>query len=177
MDLRTKRTTLAIKKAFFELRQTTELKKIKVTKLCEIAMINKATFYNYFESIEHLVEVLDNEYIDHLIYNLRDYSLNFNNSEFLLEICKGLEKEKSEIFIHFKERQDVLFYKLIDKIKQDYINNNMPKEEIIKTIFLASGGLVSILYFIFYESFDKELVVSTLSSIIDHFGKMSKISS
>lgn len=171
MDLRTKRTLLSIKEAFFKLRQTTELSKIKVTKLCEIAMINKATFYNYYESIDHLVDTLDNELIEQIFIDLKQYASFSDNKTFLLEINKNLKDKKEKIQSHFKERQNVLFYKLIDRIKNQYIEMQMPKEEIIKTTFLLSGGLISILYFIFYENYDPELVTSTLSEILTNLEK------
>ena len=47
MDIRIRKTEQAIKNAFIELRSKKSLEKITVKELCELAMINKSTFYSH----------------------------------------------------------------------------------------------------------------------------------
>ena len=51
MDLRIKKTKIAVKKAFLQLRNNNSLEKVKVKDVCEVAMINKTTFYKHYEDI------------------------------------------------------------------------------------------------------------------------------
>ena len=63
VDLRIVKTRKNIREAFFELRQKHPLEKIKVKTLCEIALINKGTFYKHYQDIYALSEEIENETI------------------------------------------------------------------------------------------------------------------
>ena len=54
MDLRIEKTEKGIKNAFIELRSKKPLEKITVRELCEIARINKSTFYSHYKDIYDL---------------------------------------------------------------------------------------------------------------------------
>jgi len=60
-DLRYKKTEIAIKEAYLALKNNTA-KPIKVTELCEKAMINKTTFYTHYETIDALKKQVCQEY-------------------------------------------------------------------------------------------------------------------
>ena len=49
MDLRIEKTERGIKNAFIELRSRKPLEKITVKELCELACINKSTFYSHYK--------------------------------------------------------------------------------------------------------------------------------
>lgn len=55
-DLRVVRTRKLLCKALFELLEEVPFDKISVTDICDKAMVHRATFYNHFESKEHLLE-------------------------------------------------------------------------------------------------------------------------
>ena len=57
-DLRVKKTLLSLEKAFYELRKVKPLEQIKIKTLCENAMVNKTTFYNYFSDIYVFLTIL-----------------------------------------------------------------------------------------------------------------------
>ena len=61
MDLRKQRTKNSIINAFIQLRAKKPLEKITVTELAELAYINKATFYTYYQDIYDLSEQLETE--------------------------------------------------------------------------------------------------------------------
>ena len=54
MDLRRQRTKNSIINAFIQLRASKPLEKITVKELSELAYINKATFYTYYQDIYDL---------------------------------------------------------------------------------------------------------------------------
>ena len=70
MDLRIQKTEKAIKNVFLELRARKPLEKITVKELCELALINKSTFYSHYEDIYALSEAMEQETVrlDHREY-------------------------------------------------------------------------------------------------------------
>ncbi|GEP18981.1 TetR/AcrR family transcriptional regulator [Pediococcus argentinicus] len=67
MDRRVRKTQTAIKKAFFELLKEKGIEGVKVSRICELADINRGTFYlNYIDKYD-LLEKTISESIDELI--------------------------------------------------------------------------------------------------------------
>ena len=66
MDLRIEKTEKGIKNAFIELRSKKPLEKITVRELCEIARINKSTFYSHYKDIYDLSDTLEGEAVSHI---------------------------------------------------------------------------------------------------------------
>ncbi len=76
MDKRIEKTQKAIKEAFIKLRAKKPLEKISVKELCEIAYINKSTFYSHYENIYALSDALEYELVLSIISSIpRDFSL------------------------------------------------------------------------------------------------------
>lgn len=59
-----KYTKMVIREALFELLETKPLKQITVKSLCELADINRGTFYSHYRDIYDLVEKLEGELIE-----------------------------------------------------------------------------------------------------------------
>ena len=59
MDLRIVKTRKSIRSAFLELRKTNAVDEIRVNRLCEMAMINKTTFYKHYQDIYALAEEVE----------------------------------------------------------------------------------------------------------------------
>ena len=75
-DLRVVRTRKLLCKALFELLEEVPFDKISVTDICDKAMVHRATFYNHFESKEHL--------------KMNSFSLVPKNDKSLLLINSGM---------------------------------------------------------------------------------------
>ena len=75
MDLRVLKTKKSIKEAFLELRKKHSIDEIKVNALCEMAMINKTTFYNHYRDVYELAEELEREVLEHFLENFRDVDM------------------------------------------------------------------------------------------------------
>lgn len=74
-DLKFTRTDKLIMSSFVELLEQTPIEKISVVDICEKAMIKRATFYNHFESKDHLFNAI--------MYQMQE--------ELFLSILKGNE--------------------------------------------------------------------------------------
>ena len=82
MDKRVEKTKYAIKNAFMELRRKKSLEKITVKELCELAYINKSTFYSHYEDIYALSDAVEYEIVLEIISSIpKDLDYNFSNPE------------------------------------------------------------------------------------------------
>lgn len=107
MDIRIKKTQTAIKNAFMELRSKKALEKISVKELCELACINKSTFYSHYEDIYALSEALEIETVNSIIQSIPkdiDYSSD-NADSFTRELCLAFVSHINIINILFSGNQ------------------------------------------------------------------------
>lgn len=70
LDIRIYKTKKSIYDAFIELRSKKELRKITVRELCETALINKSTFYSYYEDIFDLEDKIESEVVENIINSI-----------------------------------------------------------------------------------------------------------
>ena len=66
IDRRTKYTLNIIKESILKLMEQKEISKITVTELCNLAEINRATFYKYYVDIYDLIEKIELELYDNI---------------------------------------------------------------------------------------------------------------
>lgn len=65
-DGRVRYTKMRIRSAFYELLQKTEYEKITVTSICDLAEINRATFYKHYLDVPDLVDKLQDDAVSEL---------------------------------------------------------------------------------------------------------------
>jgi len=63
MDIRVRKTEAAIKNAFMELRSQKPIEKITVKELCQLAQLNKSTFYSHYDDLYALSDSMQAETI------------------------------------------------------------------------------------------------------------------
>ena len=120
MDLRVQRTRKNIIDAFVALRSKKELDKITVTELAKAAMINKATFYRYYQDIYDLSEQLEEEVIGIAIDSIPhpEYFLT-RPKEGVCSIAQALLNQSELYNIVFSgKRREVLAVRLEDALKR-----------------------------------------------------------
>ena len=66
MDRRVKYTKKVIKETFLNLLETKDISQITVKEICEIADVNRATFYRYYLDIYDLLEKIEEDLIEDL---------------------------------------------------------------------------------------------------------------
>lgn len=119
-DLRFKKTEIAIKKAYMDLK-TSNAKPIKVTELCEKAMINKTTFYTHYETMDALKKQICQEYISKIL----------NNCAHINEMLTDINAFVNDIYTLFNEHK-----KIILRLYENDINAlvNDVEKELLKII-------------------------------------------
>ena len=86
MDLRIEKTERGIKNAFIELRSRKPLEKITVKELCELACINKSTFYSHYKDFYDLSDSMEAEVV-------RSMTNSISHPEYIMEIPAEFTRE------------------------------------------------------------------------------------
>ncbi len=73
-DLRVRRTLEAIRRSFESLLLEKDYEKITVTELAERAMINKKTFYTYYQSLDDLLTEIQDELSEEFAERTKNYT-------------------------------------------------------------------------------------------------------
>lgn len=123
MDKRIEKTKRAIKEAFIELRKTKPLEKISVKELCELAYINKSTFYSHYENVYELSDAIEYETVLSIIASIpRDLEYTLVHPElFTREVTIAFVKHMPQIRIvfsgknktHLADHLEIIIKKLI----------------------------------------------------------------
>ncbi len=107
MDIRIAKTETAIKNAFIELRSRKPLEKITVKELCQLACINKSTFYSHYEDIYALSETLEKETVASIINSIsKEHEYSHENLDlFSREVCLAFISHITLIQILFSGKE------------------------------------------------------------------------
>ncbi len=134
------KTQKAIRESFMELRKDLPLAKIKVKAICDMAMINKSTFYKYYEDVYDLSDKLENELIEEML-RVNEEELILENPEgFLDSIHNILVTKNAEIDVLFQDRQEILLAKFNKRLCADLFKEGRENAALATTFVL--GGLV-----------------------------------
>ena len=140
MDLRMVKTRLQIKKAFLTLREKLMPEKIKVKDICEVAMINKTTFYNHYTDSNELSNEIDDSAIDKVISSLPEKNTIFENPKaYISGMLQALERESSNLKVVFRGKQEVLCAKLETRLHNLYDNATNDPDDNIRLSFAIGG--------------------------------------
>lgn len=174
MDLRAQRTRRSIINAFIELRATKPLEKITVKELSEKALINKATFYQHFEDIYALSEMLEEEAIETIFQNIPHVnSLTENPADGCRELFNALSSQGALMNILFSgSRQPLLISRLEPKIKSAIYAAHPEyqgdlEKEILLTVLVQGNASA----FAAYRHADPQQVIDILAKISDRLTK------
>ena len=115
MDLRLEKTERGIKNAFIELRSKKPLEKITIKELCELACINKSTFYSHYKDIYDLSDSMEEEVVSSITNSIShpEYIME-NPAEFTKELFLAYLSQNSLTMILFSGSQR---NHLVDKIE------------------------------------------------------------
>ena len=173
MDLRMVKTRKQIKEAFLYLRAKLMPDKIKVKDICEVAMINKTTFYNHYADSAQLSDEIDDFAIDKVMSGFSEKEKVFDDPKvYIIGLLRSLEKESSYLKIVFRGKQDVLCSKLYERLHRYYDDRVSGEEDKIKLSFII-GGFVSVVrdHLMKDTACDVEGLARATSSMIEPFLK------
>ena len=159
MDLRIIKTKNSIRDAFLKLRSENALEKIKVTRLCELAMINKTTFYKYYQDIYALSEEIENETILSIMDSFDHLDTLFSDpAGFVKGLYYAFTSHEDLILIIFSDRLDVLISKIEKLLIVNYQQlSTMPEQQILLSLLFWGGS-----HILMESRYQEELMLDTL---------------
>jgi len=162
MDLRIVKTKKNIREAFLALRAESMLEKIKVIKLCELALINKTTFYNHYQDIYALSEEIEDETISSIMNNFQHLNDLFSNPDaFIKGLYYAFKSHEEVIVTLFSGRMDILIDKAEKQLLVQYpLLGDMPEKEIILSFLLWGASHV-----LSESKYDEAILLDTLTKV------------
>jgi AcrR family transcriptional regulator len=145
-DARIRFTKKAIQDAFIKLLDEKPLNKITVKEICEIAEINRATFYKYYKDTYDWLYQLENIMLGNAQFII-DTIIPANTQEIITYFLERLRDKKEFLIILHTKYGDKFFYdrffslcilKINEKIKNEslFINDDHP---LWKSYYLSYG--------------------------------------
>lgn len=140
MDLRIVKTRRAIREAFLQLRATTKLEQVKVKDICDLAFINKTTFYKHYQDVFLLSEELEMELANRV---WEDFALKgellTDPEGFLADMRAAMEKHLPEIRQVYQGRMNVYFSQMETRLITLYTASARTDLDQILLIFVLAG--------------------------------------
>lgn len=151
IDQRVMLTQMLLKNALVQLMQEQHISKISVRAICEVADINRSTFYVHYSDQYDLLSKVEQEVIDNLSIYLGKQEFNNTRPLSVQTLARILDyfKENEELFkallsenCDFAFQKDLLEFAQVINVQQNLALNKRT-QEYIKTFSLT--GIISML--------------------------------
>jgi Transcriptional regulator C-terminal region len=150
MDRRKKYTRMVLKESLMKLLQKKQISSITIKEICELADINRSTYYAHYSNQYELLNLIEEEFIEDLVATLSQY--NFSKEKEALQMTEKLFEyiaENSDVcHILLSENSDIHFQKKGMKITQQFIFKNWITDKTLDketyeyiNLFLVSGSI------------------------------------
>ena len=169
MDLRMVKTRNQIKAAFLALRERCMPDKIKVKDLCEVAMINKTTFYNHYADSNELSNEIDENAIDMVLSDFSEQDKLLEDPKaYVTGLFHALERESAHLNRVFRGKQEVLCIKLEERLQSICSRTGESPEEKMKMSF-AIGGFCRVVrdYLLANTKYSIDQLVETTTHLVE----------
>ncbi|WP_144475160.1 TetR/AcrR family transcriptional regulator [Cytobacillus oceanisediminis] len=126
MDRRKKYTRMVLKESLMALLKEKPISSLTIKEICELADLNRSTFYAHFSSQYDLLNAIEEEFIEDMVSTLNQY--NFSKEEEALKmtdkILEYIARNSDVCQMLLGENSDIHFQKKGMKITQEYIFKN-----------------------------------------------------
>ena len=123
MDIRVIKSKNSIFDAFVNLRSKKELRKITVKELCEKALINKSTFYTYYEDMFDLSDKIESSVVDGIVSTITNPQMMIDEPvKFYRSLLEAMAENKKLIDTVFSGIKDC--YSSNDYVIMELLNND-----------------------------------------------------
>ena len=171
LDIRIEKTERAIKQAFMELRAQKPLEKIRVKELCDLACINKSTFYAHYQDIYALATLLEDEMVEVVVASLPNLTASdvSQRTEWLArEMFHAFMLHQKEIHILFADSRQGLFINRVEQALCKCISQEDPsfENDLVRKVVLSFCVQGCYYTFMGYcDQMDEKRLVSLLAAI------------
>lgn len=156
IDRRVKYTRMVLRQSLLELMKSSPIEKITVKNICELADINRGTFYSHYSDPRALLEQIENDLFNDLKATLDRYLtdavLSSGSYEMIIEIIKCIEMNSDICKIILGEHGDHDYLKRIvdlayEKFRESWIVNMRVRDEKLAEYFYSfiSTGSIGVI--------------------------------
>ena len=139
MDLRIVKTKQQIKQAFLALRHKYTPEKIKVKDICELAMINKTTFYKYYVDSLALANKVEESCMEKLMNAFSEKKSLFESPKAYVQgLLSATEKYDEELRAVYRDRKEAFVAKLEQRLMSACESGENTERSMAAT-FMISG--------------------------------------
>ena len=184
-DARVRYTRMVIEDSFLQLLQQKHVSKITVTELCQMAQINRATFYKHYADVPQLLEKLEERLFDQIKAVFTDHAVGLET--FLLDMLNYTRNEGMQFMILGSDNGDpnlmaktfMICYESAYPLLEKNLSVGTEEERRMLYQFLSHGSGGILTYWIrggMQESPDRivKLILELCSGAANAFEKISK---
>lgn len=169
-DARVRYTKKALRGALLKLMETKQIKSITVKEVCDLAEINRATFYTHYKDCFDLLEQIENELIEDYRSSLK-YLTGFDVTE-LLKAIFGMIEQNMDLcrLLIFDHPDNALIQKMIAATHDRSIEGwravlTRASEEDMEMLYTClSNGLMRVVVE-GYQKYDKKKLVEFVNTM------------
>lgn len=178
MDKRIYKTKNSIFEAFIELRSKKELRKITVRELCDKAVINKSTFYSYYEDIFDLADKIESEVVENIVNSIPHPEKMIDNPAlFYQNLLEAMTSNQTIIGTVFSGSQHPNLVEKISKALKAIFFKFYPQSESNRNFCIMLDYTIYGSYYAFEENRTKGYsteLTGTIAIITEHMSKLMK---
>jgi len=128
---------MVLKESFIKILEKKDISQISIKEICEVADINRATFYAHYSDQYDLLRKIEDELLDNINTHLAEFDQKNSNIDVILtaeKIFEYLKENAKQCKLLLSERGDFSFQKKImilvyEKIITEITDNNMITKE------------------------------------------------
>ena len=186
-DLRVRKTKLNLYNGLIKLMEEKPFEEIKVTDICNKALVNRSTFYDHFndkyELFESYVRYIGKNLDDKINVDVDAVSMNQLYIEYIKLFLNELEENFSLYEVVFKNNSNSNIRKSIINILTNAILNKINEEYEIHDLYFAKlavifyvSGAITLVEYGFDNNipFEKDKVIDLFNHIIPEIDKKRK---
>ncbi|SES12358.1 DNA-binding transcriptional regulator, AcrR family [Salipaludibacillus aurantiacus] len=150
LDRRKKYTRLVLKESFIKRMQEKPLSTITIKEVCELADINRSTFYSHYKDLYDLLTQIEDKIIEDLNETLTSY--NYSEDEEAIRMTEKLMEYIAENHEScqtlFSEHGDPDFQKKVIMLAHTHLLNSLKEDQVAApynseylSLFIANGSI------------------------------------
>ncbi|MDG5788982.1 TetR-like C-terminal domain-containing protein [Evansella sp. AB-P1] len=146
MDRRKKYTRMVLKESLMKILKVKPISSITVKEICEVADINRSTYYSHFQDQYDLLKQIEDEFIEDMNITLHSYDNNKDEEalQMIEQILLYVSKNRDMCETLFSDHGDISFKNRIMTVAYNHSVKNWVSESNIHKDVSKYGSLFAI---------------------------------
>lgn len=146
-DRRVKLTKKILKEALIEIMHTKAINEISIKKICEVADINRSTFYHHYQSPQELYdEIIYDIALDINVILEKGRAKNATQTKIIAEMLTYVEEKRELFLVILSEKGNISIGERLNKIIGQFIGADNNSELAKYCAQFISAGVANILW-------------------------------